>query len=386
MINRWTILAVLFLARTAMGFQFQAIGALSPLMVEAYGLNLADIGLLIGLYLAPGVILAVPGGALGARIGEKRFVVIGLGLMLAGGSLMLVSQSWEALVIARLLAGSGGVILNVLTAKMLVDWFVGREISTAMAIFLNSWPVGIALALLVLPTIALSVGLMTAWIATSVVILCGLLLFATIYTPPPGAAIGNPSLKLARIPVVSTTAAGMIWGFYNAAFVMIFSFTPILLTSRGWSIEAAGSLTSTFMVIFAIAAPLGGVLADWSKRSFLIIGGGILSFVVLIPAFLILPTPIAVAAFLVLSVLFALPAGPIVALPSTVLSVEARTFGMGVFFAIYYVAMMIAPRLAGGFADQTGKPEAAFYTGIAFAIIALISLIIFMKSASSAKG
>jgi hypothetical protein len=29
---RWTILAVLFLARTAMGFQFQSIGALSPLL------------------------------------------------------------------------------------------------------------------------------------------------------------------------------------------------------------------------------------------------------------------------------------------------------------------------------------------------------------------
>lgn len=47
--NRWTILAVLFLARTAMGFQFQSIGALSPLIGESYGLSLADIGFLIDL-------------------------------------------------------------------------------------------------------------------------------------------------------------------------------------------------------------------------------------------------------------------------------------------------------------------------------------------------
>ncbi|MGE4610989.1 MAG: hypothetical protein AAED33_06295 [Paracoccaceae bacterium] len=59
--NRWVILATLFFARLTMAFQFQAVAAISPLIMEAHGLNLANIGLLIGIYLAPGVIVAIPG-------------------------------------------------------------------------------------------------------------------------------------------------------------------------------------------------------------------------------------------------------------------------------------------------------------------------------------
>ncbi|NRB33383.1 MAG: hypothetical protein HRU31_01315 [Rhodobacteraceae bacterium] len=50
----------------SMAFQFQSIAALSPFLQQEAGLGLAEIGLLIGLYLAPGVRVAVPGGAMAA--------------------------------------------------------------------------------------------------------------------------------------------------------------------------------------------------------------------------------------------------------------------------------------------------------------------------------
>ena len=39
------------------GFQFQVVGARSPLFTDACGIGLADIGLLIGLYFAPGIVM-----------------------------------------------------------------------------------------------------------------------------------------------------------------------------------------------------------------------------------------------------------------------------------------------------------------------------------------
>jgi hypothetical protein len=42
-------------------------------------------------------------------------------------------------------------VLNVISSKMVADWVAECEIATAMALFLNSWPFGIAIALLVLP-------------------------------------------------------------------------------------------------------------------------------------------------------------------------------------------------------------------------------------------
>src|SRR5439155_18257285 len=42
----------------------------------------------------------------------------------------------------RLASGAGGVLLTVQLTKMGTDWFAGKEIATAMAIFVNSWPAG----------------------------------------------------------------------------------------------------------------------------------------------------------------------------------------------------------------------------------------------------
>lgn len=118
---RWRMLFVLFLARTAMAAQFQSVGALSPLLRVEFDVGLADIGLLIGLYFAPGLALALPGGALGRRYGDKPVVLLGLGLMVVGGVLMTVSPAWGAQIAGRLFAGVGGILLNVLMSKMIAD-------------------------------------------------------------------------------------------------------------------------------------------------------------------------------------------------------------------------------------------------------------------------
>ena len=65
------------------------------------------------------------------------------------------------------MAGIGGVIMNVLMTKMVADWFTGKEISTAMAIFVNSWPIGIAISLLMLPPIGVVYGASGAYLAVA---------------------------------------------------------------------------------------------------------------------------------------------------------------------------------------------------------------------------
>src|SRR6195952_4000131 len=82
--NRWGILAVLFAVRLTLGFQFQSVAAVAPLLERELGLSLADIGILIGLYFTPGVALALPGGAIGQRLGDKSTVLCALALMLIG--------------------------------------------------------------------------------------------------------------------------------------------------------------------------------------------------------------------------------------------------------------------------------------------------------------
>ena len=380
MSNRWLILAVLFLARTAMAFQFQSVGALSPLVVKGYGITLADIGLLIGLYLAPGVVVAIPGGAIAGRFGDKRIVVLGMLLMLLGGALITLGETWELLAAGRLVAGIGGITLNVVMSKMVVDWFAGREISTAMGVFINSWPVGIALALLILPRIADSGGLELAWLLVLAAIAVTLALFAALYRIPEGAAPAQATLRIEPFPKYPLVLAGAIWGLYNAALAMVFSFGPSMLSQRGLPLTSASSATSLFMVVASVAVPLGGILADRTGRRDAVIAVSLLSYIVLMPMTLVIPVTAVPAIFLVVGFVFGLGAGPVVGMPANVLTPGARAFAMGVYYAIYYAWMMSVPPIAGAIADRVGRTGIVFVLGAVLLVAALVALGLFRRA------
>ena len=53
--ERWLMLAVLFMARTAMACQFQSVGSVGPFLIESLRVDYTMLGTLIGLYMLPGV-------------------------------------------------------------------------------------------------------------------------------------------------------------------------------------------------------------------------------------------------------------------------------------------------------------------------------------------
>ena len=194
--SRWFMLGLLFFARTAMGLQFQSVGSVGPILVDALGIEYAAVGALIGLYLLPGIFIALPGGMLGERFGAKRVVVAGLALMVVGGALMGMSTSFTALACGRVLSGTGAVLMNVLLTKMVADWFAGREIATAMAILVTSWPVGIALGLLGFVPLAKWLGWPAVMELAAFVCLPCLIAIMALYRDPPGVAAAQTRFEL----------------------------------------------------------------------------------------------------------------------------------------------------------------------------------------------
>ncbi len=366
--NRWGILAVLFTVRLSMAFQFQSVAAVAPLLGREFGVGLADIGLLIGLYFTPGIALALPGGAIGQRFGDKATVLAALVLMLLGSLAMALpdwfSHSWNVQIAGRLVAGAGGVLLNVQMTKMVADWFAGKEIATAMAIFVNSWPAGIALSLLTLPLIGVSAGVSAVHLAVAALIALGFLLLAAGYRPAPNVATtAAASARPDRRATVAVIAAGLIWGLYNVGFATIFSFGPSLLIERGWSMATAGSTISIVLWLAVISVPLGGFLADRTKRPQAIIVVGSIVYALLMTA---LPHGnVVILAVIALGVVGGLPAGSVMALPPRVLAPSTRAIGMGIFYTVYYAAMMLGPVIGGACAKWTGSAAAAFDFGAA---------------------
>jgi MFS family permease len=258
--KRWIMLAILFVARTAMGFQYQSVASVSPLVMADLGFDYAQFGVLLGLYLLPGIAIALPGGFLGRRFGDKRVVVLGLGLMTAGGVVMGTSHSYLMACAGRLLSGTGAILFNVLATKMVADWFAEKEIVTAMAILVTSWPLGIGLGLVTLAPVATATSWNTAMFLTAMVSLAALLLVAVIYRAPSATAgeqeEGLTNFKFSRQELALVPLAGIIWALFNVSFAILPGFAPDFLISAGHALIAAGALVSVVTWLLILSVPL----------------------------------------------------------------------------------------------------------------------------------
>jgi len=375
--SRWLILAVLFLARTAMGFQFQAVAALSSFVVADLKIDYTRLGLLIGLYLLPGVVIAYPGGLLGQHFGDKRIAILGMALMVAGGLATAITGDFAIVAAGRLVSGAGAVLLNVLLTKMATDWFIGREIGTALGVLVSSWPIGIGVALVVLPWLALHISPAAAFAGTAAAAAAVLVLIALVYRAPPATAAAPPDKGRARLSgaeIGLTSLAGGVWMLFNVGYILVVSFVPALLTSRGLSAQEAGFVTSLVAWTVIVTIPLGGVLIDRVGHASALM---IASFIVLGIATALVPAAPSLALMTFVGAVVGLPCGAMMVLPAEVLRPQTRSAGMGVFYTWYYVGMALLVPAAGVLRDASGSAGAPLWFAGALVLAAMAVLLLF---------
>src|SRR5690242_11811888 len=257
--RRWIILAVLFAARAATGFQFQSVGSVADQLMRDLGLGYAQIGALLGTYLLPGIVVAFPAGLLGARMPEKSLGLFGLLLMAISGLALAGADGFAAALAARTVGGIGATLVVLAATKLTTDWFEGREIVLAMSILQMSWPFGAMLALPIQAAIAQGFGWPAEMASGGLCALAALAGFALI---PARNTHGNPQpvagAALDRTILVPVVVAGIVWGLMNLACVLFFSHAPTLMILRGFSPTAAASLTSLSIWLTILAIPTGG--------------------------------------------------------------------------------------------------------------------------------
>lgn len=350
-----------------------------PFLIPALKLDYTQFGILIGLYHLPGVILAFPGGLLGKRFGDKRIVLIGLMLMVNGGLIMGFSDSYIYCVAGRLLSGIGSILLNVLLTKMIADWFAGKEIITAMAILVSSWPFGISIGLVSLGRLATISSWKTVMYFTSGACLIALAFVAAIYRTPPSLnkmdENGAAKVKLSWREVWLVIVAGLIWTLFNVGFITLPSFAPGLLTSMGYKVTVAGAMISMVTWISVFSVQIGGYISEKLRRPNMIL---VLCFTGIGVGMFCLPYwPHPILLCIWLGFIFGPPAGIIMSLPAEVLHPENRAPGMGLFHSIYYGGMMALTSLAGYSRDLSQNAAAPILFGGTLLIIAIIILAIF---------
>ena len=81
----------------------------------------------------PGLLLAIPCGLAGRYITDRLLVTVGLLALALGGTLAAFAINFGMFAIARMICGIGFVVTTIYFAKMVSDWFTGKELATLQA-------------------------------------------------------------------------------------------------------------------------------------------------------------------------------------------------------------------------------------------------------------
>jgi MFS family permease len=392
--SRWLILAVLFIARFALGYQFQSAGSVAPFLIDRLHIDYAEVGLLIGAFMLPGVAISLPSGFLARRFGDKNVVVAGMVLMIVGGVLTGVGPSYAVLLVGRLLSGAGGAVLVVVMLKMIIDWFAERELFFGMAVFIIGWPVGIAAGQATQSRWAEeSHRWQDVCFAAAALVGVALLLMLLFYRVPPGAPSSTEAARrrLTRWEIAMTCLTGAIWMFLNAAYLAVLSFGPSQLIERHMSFSGAhpavsseaDAVVSVTSWVFIVALPLGGYLANRLMAPTAVMVGGLVASI-LLGAYLPF-SPMPLLSFALFGFALALAAPVVAALPARVLAPDVRGPGFGIYYLWYFGGMPVLIALAGQLSDSTGSVTASLEFAVAMLVVCLPLLAIF-RSAEARRG
>lgn len=352
--TRWIMLAMLFVSRAALGLEFQSVGSVGDALSEEFGFSHARVGSLIGMFMLPGMLVALPSGYAGRYMSDRSLVGIGLLALAAGGFVTSQANGFAWLAAGRIACGVGFVLSSLYFTKMTVDWFAGRELATAMAVLVVSWPFGIAAGQIGYPWLAEAYGWRATFYVPAGYCLAAAALVIVSYRPParhPSESVSVPP-GLPWRELTLTLIASLVWALFNAAYVVYLSFAPQVLVENGYAAAGAAAVVSLSSWTMIFSGPLWGHVADRTGRRDLVLYAGLL---VGIGSLLLLPhASLAVPLSLAFGFMGVAPAGIVMALTGESMSPQRRAFGMGIFLTGYYVLVAPAPAIAGWLYDRSG--------------------------------
>jgi MFS family permease len=344
-VRAWLILAAVALARAGFGYQYQTVATLAPDLMQLFHLDYAGLGALIGAFLLLGGFVALPLGLLARRLGDRIVLGAGLALMIVGPAISASAASPTGIGAGRSIAGVGAVAMIVLQNKIIADWFTGRRFMWAISISVAAYSIGVGLAQLVLPPLALAYGWQAAVLSDAVPIVVGLVLFLASFRPSPHVA---PSSQRFALPggreCLLLAVAGLIWTAYTAGYSGYTGYVPSLMATRGEGLVLTG-------LVLTIAT-WGNVPA--TLRIFLL---GTAALVIGMTSAALLDWPVTCA--VVIGFVGSFHPGVIMAVGTLSARPENRAVGMGLFYSIYYAGGAVVPAMCGWAADLSGGPEGA---------------------------
>ncbi len=345
----------------------------------------------MSIFSLPGVMIGIPGSIFATAYGAKRVILSAMIVMTVGVLLVAFAPAFTLLIIGRLIAGIGGMIIVVAAPQTLSVWFSDKRLSIAISVYNSALPVAVIITFNTFGTLAKTTRWQVpVWLTFAFcVMVC--LLFAWKY-PSKSSVEGErhrPNL-LENLIVLKNAGSpvwllSIVWMLYNVSSISFMTFAGDHYIAQGLSVELAGFLTSLFMMSSIVLGPvLGAIISRIGKEiHFIVFGCVILGlFIFLVPRSGI--NPIILVAVIGLSSVF-IPT-PLLTLVPRYLPGSYSGLGYGLSSALANLGSLIGPYLVGLIHDKFHNHARGFefmaYVAILGAIIALFVPIAVKKNES----
>ena len=269
-------MALLFAATTVNYIDRQVLGILAPTLTRELGWRETDYAAIVSWFsVAYGVGLLGMGRFLD-RIGVRRGLACSVGLWSLAAMGHALVRTVTGFSVARALLGIGESGNFPAGVKAVAEWFPKRERALATGIFNAGSNVGVVLAALLVPWIALALGWRWAFVATGALDLAWLAVWLTIYRQPSehprlsDAELAwirsDPVEPAGHVPWRSLLARRQTWAFIvgkamtDPVWLFYLFWLPKFLDAA-FGVRLAG-LAAPLVVIY-VAADIGSVTGGW---------------------------------------------------------------------------------------------------------------------------
>ncbi|MFW6187388.1 MAG: MFS transporter [Actinomycetota bacterium] len=217
-----------------------------PLLSAELGLSLVQGGFLLSTVQVAGMLLGVVVGLSGDRIGLRRGLVLGLGLLTAGSVVGLLGLGYGPLLGSRVLEGVGFMLVSICAPALIRRTVAPARVSLLVGLWGCHIPVAAALSLLLGGLLSEALGWRTWWAAAAACsALVALLVLAALPPDPAHAAVHGVRQRL----VLTLRAPGpwlvaLVFGLYTAQWNGVVQFLPSVYAEAGIGASAAAGLSA----------------------------------------------------------------------------------------------------------------------------------------------
>lgn len=271
MTNRWLALTIIFFSFIPFTLNwFNVVPTFGQLAVELH-LELPQIGLVVGAFIAGYGLAHIPGGLFAGAFGVRFAMLAGIAVETVGAVLSSQADSLTALLLARFICGVGGSVYIGSAIGLTTAWFREHELVTATGLVTGvAFTVGAALGLHAWAGVVNALGWREALLVGAAV---GTATFVSLlfFFPEPagddsrgieGGQLDRPALKRVfgnrDLWILGLSFIGAYGGYFTAAQLL-----PAYAQQHfGLTQQEAGALGVTLLISGIPGSFLGGWLAD----------------------------------------------------------------------------------------------------------------------------